>query len=314
MLGHRLRAGVTVVRDYGADVPPIDGIRRRAQPGLDQPHRQRRRRDGRRRHAHASRRAGDGDAVVVEVGDTGPGMPPEVQRARSSRSTRPRTSARAPASASTSPAASSSSATAARSTIESRPGDTACGSGCPSTAPTRRRPDDVVRAADTPSPGHYGSMPSARLRRSRAVTSRSPAAGAPLLEVRSLGAQRRVVASNRGRTFVVLVDVEDMVVTSPGASRSSWPGFFVFPAPPGKRRGAKGTRCQRSQGGVELNVEKSRAAEARRRTGEPPALAGTVSPGRGRAERGSGPAARRAARHGYEARTGRPRRRGRPAQ
>jgi signal transduction histidine kinase len=78
MLGHKLRDGVTVVRDYAADVPPID-----AYPGelnqvwtnlIDNA---------------VDAMAGGGtlrvatrtdgtDAVVVEIGDTGPGMPPEV--------------------------------------------------------------------------------------------------------------------------------------------------------------------------------------------------------------------------------------------
>ena len=44
--------GITVVRDWGGDVPLVDGDARRAQPGVDQPRRQRRRRDGRGRHPH----------------------------------------------------------------------------------------------------------------------------------------------------------------------------------------------------------------------------------------------------------------------
>jgi signal transduction histidine kinase len=77
MLGYKLSAGVTVVRDYGADVPRIG-----AYPGelnrvwtnlvdnaIDAM-------DGAGTLRLATR-AEEGD-VVVEVGDTGPGMPPEV--------------------------------------------------------------------------------------------------------------------------------------------------------------------------------------------------------------------------------------------
>ena len=68
------------------------GVRRRAEPGLDQPDRQRRRRDGRRGHAAVATRA-DGDDVVVEIADTGTGHAAGGRRpARSRRSSRPRTS------------------------------------------------------------------------------------------------------------------------------------------------------------------------------------------------------------------------------
>jgi signal transduction histidine kinase len=77
MLGHKLRDGVTVVRHYGADVPRIE-----AYPGelnqvwtnlIDN-------------SIDAMAGAGtlrvatraEGDNVVIEVGDTGPGMPPQV--------------------------------------------------------------------------------------------------------------------------------------------------------------------------------------------------------------------------------------------
>ena len=77
MLGHKLRDGRRRRARLRRRRPADRGVRRRAQPGLDQPRRQRRRRDGRRGHpAHLD--PADGDAVVVEVGDTGPGMPPEV--------------------------------------------------------------------------------------------------------------------------------------------------------------------------------------------------------------------------------------------
>ena len=77
MLGHKLGGGVTVVRDYGADVPRIE-----AYPGelnqvwtnlidnaIDAM-------DGAGTLRLATRL--EGDDVVVEVGDTGPGMPPAV--------------------------------------------------------------------------------------------------------------------------------------------------------------------------------------------------------------------------------------------
>jgi signal transduction histidine kinase len=78
MLQHKLRGGVTVLRDYGADVPRIE-----ANPGelnqvwtnlidnaIDAMEGQ--------GSLRASVRADD-DGVVVEIGDTGPGMPPHVQ-------------------------------------------------------------------------------------------------------------------------------------------------------------------------------------------------------------------------------------------
>jgi signal transduction histidine kinase len=77
MLGHRLRDGVKVVREYDADLPEID-----AQAGelnqvwtnlidnaVDAM-------DGAGTLRVAARP--EGDHVVVEIGDTGPGMPPEV--------------------------------------------------------------------------------------------------------------------------------------------------------------------------------------------------------------------------------------------
>jgi signal transduction histidine kinase len=78
MLGHKLRDGITVVREYGADVPRVD-----AYPGelnqvwtnlIDNA-------------ADAMGDTGgtlrmitrvDGDQVVIEIGDTGPGMSPDV--------------------------------------------------------------------------------------------------------------------------------------------------------------------------------------------------------------------------------------------
>ena len=79
MLGHKLGGGVTVVRDYAADLPRIEAI-----PGelnqvwtnlidnaIDAM-------DGRRHAAHLDSES-NADDVVVEIGDTGPGMPADVQ-------------------------------------------------------------------------------------------------------------------------------------------------------------------------------------------------------------------------------------------
>ena len=77
MLGHKLRDGVTVVRDYGADVPRIDAYAGELNQvwtnlidnAVDAM-------DGAGTLRVATR--AEGDAVVVEISDTGPGMPPPV--------------------------------------------------------------------------------------------------------------------------------------------------------------------------------------------------------------------------------------------
>ena len=77
MLGHKLRDGVTVVRDYGADVPRIEAYAGELNQvwtnlidnAVDAM-------DGAGTLRVATRV--DGDGVVVEIGDTGPGMPPQV--------------------------------------------------------------------------------------------------------------------------------------------------------------------------------------------------------------------------------------------
>lgn len=77
MLGYKLRDGVTVVRDYGPDVPGIDAyagelnqvwtiLIDNAVDAMDGAGTLR-----------VAARADEGD-VVIEIGDTGPGMPPEV--------------------------------------------------------------------------------------------------------------------------------------------------------------------------------------------------------------------------------------------
>ena len=70
--GHRGRPGV---RPHAAAGPRLPG---RAEPGVDQPDRQRRRRDG--RHGVLTLRThADPDAVFVEIADDGPGVPEEVR-------------------------------------------------------------------------------------------------------------------------------------------------------------------------------------------------------------------------------------------
>jgi len=77
MLGHKLRDGVTVVRDYGADVPQIDAYAGELNQvwtnlidnAIDAM-------DGAGTLRVATR--AEGNDVVIEIGDTGPGMPPEV--------------------------------------------------------------------------------------------------------------------------------------------------------------------------------------------------------------------------------------------
>jgi signal transduction histidine kinase len=77
MLGHKLRDGVTVVREYGADVPRITAYAGELNQvwtnlidnAIDAM-------DGTGTLRLATR--AEGDQVVVEIGDTGPGMPPEV--------------------------------------------------------------------------------------------------------------------------------------------------------------------------------------------------------------------------------------------
>ncbi len=77
MLGHQLRDGVTVVRDYGTDVPPVEAhagelnqvwtnLIDNAVEAMDG-----------KGTLRLSTRA-EQDAVVIEIGDTGPGLPPQV--------------------------------------------------------------------------------------------------------------------------------------------------------------------------------------------------------------------------------------------
>jgi len=77
MLGHKLRGGVTVVRDYGAGVPQVEAYAGELNQvwtnlidnAVDAM-------DG-RGTLRVATRVEDGQ-VVVEIGDTGPGMAPEI--------------------------------------------------------------------------------------------------------------------------------------------------------------------------------------------------------------------------------------------
>jgi signal transduction histidine kinase len=77
MLGHKLRDGVTVVRDYGGGIPRIEayaGELNQVWTNLIDNAVDAMEGTGTLR---LTTRA-DGDRVVVEIGDTGPGMPPQV--------------------------------------------------------------------------------------------------------------------------------------------------------------------------------------------------------------------------------------------
>jgi signal transduction histidine kinase len=77
MLGHKLRGGVTVVRDYGGDVPEIEAYAGELNQvwtnlidnAIDAM--------GGAGTLRVATRA-EGSEVVVEIGDTGPGMSPQV--------------------------------------------------------------------------------------------------------------------------------------------------------------------------------------------------------------------------------------------
>jgi signal transduction histidine kinase len=79
MLGHKLGDGITLVREYGSGVPRIE-----ANPGeLNQVWTNLIDNAIDAMEGHGTLRlstSASGDSVVVEVADTGPGMPPDVQR------------------------------------------------------------------------------------------------------------------------------------------------------------------------------------------------------------------------------------------
>ena len=79
MLSGKIPPGIKVVKEYDRSLPQIPAYRRRAEPGLDEPDRQRGVRDERYRDADGAHREGPGGQVFVEFGDTGPGVPPEIK-------------------------------------------------------------------------------------------------------------------------------------------------------------------------------------------------------------------------------------------
>ena len=115
MLGHKLKhTQIKVKRDYDKSLPKLIDVRLRAQPGLDEPARQRDRRARRDGHDHGLDAARQ-RLRAVDIADDGPGIPGTPARTSSIRSSPPRPPAAAPAWGSTPRGGSSSSATAARS-------------------------------------------------------------------------------------------------------------------------------------------------------------------------------------------------------
>ena len=78
MLKFRLKRGVEVKREFDPILPRIFARRKRAEPGLDQPHRQRHRCHGRQGRADNSNFR-ELDFVLVEIIDNGPGIPEAVK-------------------------------------------------------------------------------------------------------------------------------------------------------------------------------------------------------------------------------------------
>ena len=73
---------IEVVRDYDRDAAEADRARLRAQPGVDEPARQRDRRARRDAARSRSRTRRDGACVAVDIADDGPGIPADDPRAR----------------------------------------------------------------------------------------------------------------------------------------------------------------------------------------------------------------------------------------
>ena len=68
-----------MVKEYDRTLPQIAGYAGRAEPGLDQPDRQRASARWTARGTLTIRTSGDDDCLVVEIGDTGPGIPADIQ-------------------------------------------------------------------------------------------------------------------------------------------------------------------------------------------------------------------------------------------
>ena len=80
VLGHKLKhTQIEVVRDYDRDLGEADRARLRAQPGLDEPARQRDRRARGARHHHDPHARARAAPRSCEIGDDGPGIAPEAR-------------------------------------------------------------------------------------------------------------------------------------------------------------------------------------------------------------------------------------------
>ena len=80
VLGHKLKhTEIEVARDYDRDAAQADRARLRAQPGLDQPARQRDRRARRAAATITIATRRDGDCAEIEIADDGPGIPPRCR-------------------------------------------------------------------------------------------------------------------------------------------------------------------------------------------------------------------------------------------
>jgi signal transduction histidine kinase len=109
MLGQKIGRSITVVRDYGADVPTVPGYGAELnQVWTNLIDNAVQAMEGSGTLTVRTRRAEDGERVVVEIGDTGPRRARAHPAARIFEPfSRRRASARAPVSGSTSPTASS---------------------------------------------------------------------------------------------------------------------------------------------------------------------------------------------------------------
>ena len=131
ILGHKLRKGIDGRSRVRPHPPPDLRLRQRAQPGLDQPDRQRHRCHGREQGTLTLRTSRQTRLRRRRSrATTAPASPHKSSAASSSPSSPPKARAREPASASTSPAASSRPATRGRSASSPSRGRRASRSGC----------------------------------------------------------------------------------------------------------------------------------------------------------------------------------------